>query len=544
MLSSLQVVDTGLSNGASAVGVCRADRFEPELETLLAHRSSGRSGPLHFTYEDPEVASDVARTFPWARSLVAVSIDYLPHARSPAPTGAVVGRFASSDHYRILDQPMTAIVELLVGAGGRAEVLVDDNRLLDRAVAIRSGIGWRGLSTMVLSPGRGPWTVLGTVVTDLELDESEPMKRGCGTCTACLPACPTSALDSSGLNATRCLSTWLQTGGSIPHWIRPHLGRRIYGCDDCLTSCPPGQPALRISSPLPNQLPFEELLRASDTELLTRFAWWYVPHRDPRIVRRNIVIAAGNSREVGVEEEILPYLDHRSGLLRGHSAWALATAAGERSAPYLVDRLELETDQTVRLELLLALQMVEDPQAHAEFLVHDEKARTGDPYPAGVSGKREPVTTAIRAIRNAGIDYEPFLFDYDRYPGAIGAAQALGIDPHLTVKTIVFEASDGQGVIALMNGDYEVSTKALARHLGVKTVKPATADRARRWTGYEFGGTSPFGTRETLRLVAHTEIPTIETIYLNAGSRGFLVAINPGDMIRVLEPAIVDLAVR
>jgi epoxyqueuosine reductase len=542
VVATEDLVAAGVSNGAAAVGVCPAVSFDYEMATLLAHRESGRSGPLHFTYQDPEVASDVRRTHPWARSLVSVAVDYLPRTRAPGAKGPLVARFATDNHYRLLESPMAAISSLLEAGGWRTAALVDDNRLLDRAPATRSGVGWRGRNTMVLTPGHGPWTLVGTVVTDADLAPSAPMRRDCGSCTACLPACPTGALDDEGLDARRCLSTWLQTGGSIPLWIRPLLGRRIYGCDDCLTACPPGFPAMDKNPRPTSDLRFDDLLTISDERLLERFSWWYVPHRDPRILRRNLLVAAGNSGEAEAEGWIEPYLTHRSALLRGHAAWGLARAAGGAAVGVLDDRSRAETEPNVVEEILIALEMVEWPHHHAERLRQDEASQMGR-YPAGMMSDREPATGAIRALRKAGIAYEPHLFDYDRYPGARGAAEAIGVDLHLTVKTIVFETSDGGGVIALMNGDREVSAKTLARHLDVKSVRPAGPDRARKWTGYEFGGTSPFGMRQQLPVYAHSEIAAMDRIYVNAGSRGFLVAMDPTELIRVLTPVVVDLAV-
>lgn len=156
---------------------------------------------------------------------------------------------------------------------------------------------------------------------------------------------------------------------------------------------------------------------------------------------------------------------------------------------------------------------------------------------------KEPVTPAIRQLRAESVDYKSFLFDYRRFPGAAGAADALGVDLHNTVKTIVLQTDDGDGVIVLMNGDQEVSTKKLARELGVKSTEPASQRDARRWTGYEFGGTSPFGTRQQLPILAHSDIPQMNETYINAGSRGFLVRIKTEELIRVLSPQIEDLAV-
>ena len=129
-------------------------------------------------------------------------------------------------------------------AGHRAAVLCDDSRLVDRAAAVRAGVGWWGKSTMVLAPGHGPWLLLGSVVTDASLPPDTPMARDCGTCAACLPACPTGALVAPGvLDARRCLAALAQSPGAIPREFRRAMGDRLYGCDDCLEACPPGQRA-------------------------------------------------------------------------------------------------------------------------------------------------------------------------------------------------------------------------------------------------------------------------------------------------------------
>ena len=202
--------------GAFGAGVGSADPFRQERVALDDARNNGRSGPLHFTYDEPAVATDIRRSFSWAKRIVTVSHAYVPGAASPAPSGALIARFASADRY----EPLRAITSSIAGHirdhGYRAESLIDDNRLVDRAAAVRSGIAWAGKSTMMLTPGPGPWILLGSVVTDAPLETTPPMVRSCGTCTACLPACPTGALDERGLDARRCLSTWLQSPGSLP----------------------------------------------------------------------------------------------------------------------------------------------------------------------------------------------------------------------------------------------------------------------------------------------------------------------------------------
>lgn len=347
--------------GAVAFGVTPAVAFDESRSTLLRHRASGMSGPLHFTYDEPEVATDVTLSFPWARSIVVVAHDYLEQSGGPAANGPTVGRFATRDQYEQVRRIAEGLTAALDGKGHKGEVLIDDNRLVDRVAAARAGLGWIGRSTMVLTPGHGPWLLLGSVVTDAELEPTEPMVRTCGTCADCIPACPTGALTTDGLDARLCISTWLQSPGSLPRWIRPLIERRIYGCDDCLTSCPPGLPALtRHENPPPEQS-FAELLVLGDDDLLDRFAWFYVPRRDPRFLRRNLLVAAGNSEEAEAILPILEHFTHRSSLVRGHAYWALARSLGAAAWTTLRRRYAFETVPDARQELEHALLMTREP---------------------------------------------------------------------------------------------------------------------------------------------------------------------------------------
>jgi epoxyqueuosine reductase len=373
MMLAEELSDLAYRNGAAGFGVTGAQVFSRERAALRTSRETDRSGPLRFTYDDPDVATDISLSFPWAKSLVVVSYDYLQQAETPADGGAVVGRFATTNHYAGVRRITGAIAEFLRACGHRAEMVSDDNRLVDRAAAVRAGVGWPGKSTMVLAPGHGPWMLLGTVVTDASIPVSRPMERDCGTCSACIPACPTEALGEEGLDARRCLSTWLQTPGSIPQWIRPLMGRRIYGCDDCLTACPPGRRALAAAGARPGEFPFADLLGLPDDVLLDRCSWWYVPRRQGRFIRRNVLVAAGNSREPEAREAVEAHTRHPSSMIRGHAYWAMARGFDGRRV--LRDALETETVPEARDELLLALLMTEHAGAHAMVLEADERSR-------------------------------------------------------------------------------------------------------------------------------------------------------------------------
>jgi epoxyqueuosine reductase len=320
---------------------------------MAQRRAGGFAADLAFTYRDPEAATDVRRSFPWAQRLVSVAYAYEPEAgRSVSrPGGVRIARFADGDRYLGLRAALAAIVDTLEAAGVRAVALADDSRLVDRAAAVRAGIGWWGRSTMVLVPGSGPWVLLGSVATDAPLEVDAPMARSCGTCTACIPACPTGAiLDDGVLDVRRCLAYHLQRPGLIPLDLRRAVGDRLYGCDDCLTSCPPGNRAMESANVVTGP-DIVEILGATDRGLLDRYGHFYLPARRPRILRRNALVAAGNDRSPSLEPVVIGHLGHPDWLLRSHAAWAVgrfATAIGHSA---IQRALAGESDQRVRIEL-------------------------------------------------------------------------------------------------------------------------------------------------------------------------------------------------
>ena len=154
-----------------------------------------------------------------------------------------------------------------------------------------------------------------------------------------------------------------------------------------------------------------------------------------------------------------------------------------------------------------------------------------------------PVTTAVRALREARVPFEPMLYPYEEHGGTAHAAASLAVPEHHVIKTLVFETDGRKPLIVLMHGDREVSTKQLARTIGVKQVHPCDTATAQRLTGYTVGGISPFGTRSRLPVYVERTILSLPRIYVNGGKRGFLVAIEPQDLIRVLAPTPADVAI-
>lgn len=154
-----------------------------------------------------------------------------------------------------------------------------------------------------------------------------------------------------------------------------------------------------------------------------------------------------------------------------------------------------------------------------------------------------PVTPAARFLRESNIPFTPHLYDYVEKGGARESARQLGVDEHAVVKTLVFETNEKRPLIVLMHGDREVSTKGLARLMGVKSVEPATPEKASKLTGYLVGGTSPFGTRSAMPVYVEKSILSLEKIYINGGKRGFLVEIDPKVILDVLPAEPVAVAI-
>ncbi len=344
--------------GFAAIGFAVASPMEGARRAIEQRKAAGLDAGMQFTYRSPSRSTDPKRALPGAVSLVVGAWPYGPFQRSggePSASGprgsdgsrpsrplATVARYAQHDHYDDLRAALGVLAATLRGRGWRTRVLVDDNALVDRAAAHRAGLGWFGKNCNILLPGRGSFVVLGSVVTDAPLPTSDPVPDGCGKCRRCHVACPTGALVGPGiLDARKCLAWLLQAPGSFPFEYREALGGRIYGCDDCQTSCPvnrraaqgvasPGTPAPNVAAATAGAgdisgVDLLELLSMTDAELLRRYGRWYIPARDPRYLRRNALVALGNVAVAGdpvVQAALLSYLEHPDPLLRAHAVWA------------------------------------------------------------------------------------------------------------------------------------------------------------------------------------------------------------------------------
>lgn len=343
-MTDLPQIVTAAGAGLDRLGWTTAEAF-PEVRTAIEQRKAdGMSARLGFTFATPEVSTDPSRSWPWAKSIVVGLRSYLPDAGSPGG-GARVARFAERNHYEPLREGMERVAEALQARGHRAEVVIDDSRLVDRAVAHRAGLAWWGKNTMLLTPGLGPWFLIGCVVTDATFEPGEPMRRDCGSCEACLPACPTGALVAPGiLDARRCLAAILQSRGEIPLEFREAVGDRLYGCDDCIDACPPGSRLLAAAVETRGSVDPIEVLTVGDQALLDRFGHFYLPGRDPRYLRRNALVVLGNT---GTEDDLLllaGYLMHPDTMLVSHALWAIEAIGGEVAQRILDQHAEAQSE--------------------------------------------------------------------------------------------------------------------------------------------------------------------------------------------------------
>ena len=156
---------------------------------------------------------------------------------------------------------------------------------------------------------------------------------------------------------------------------------------------------------------------------------------------------------------------------------------------------------------------------------------------------KHPVTMAIRALRAADVAFEPHLYAWQPHGGTTASSEALGVDEHVVIKTLIFEDDRKQPLCILMHGDREVSAKQLAREIGARSVAPCAPEVADRHSGYQVGGTSPFGLKRAMPIYMERTVTELPKLFINGGARGFLVSIDPKDAVRVLSPTLVDVAV-
>jgi epoxyqueuosine reductase len=336
--------------GLDVVGVARAEPYTETERHIRERRARGLFADMKFTMAQPETSCHPETLLPDAKSVVSAALCYYaPEPERGAGEGRLP-RYTWRDGYRELREKLDALGRAL---GGRYRVLVDANQHVDREAAVRSGVGFYGKNTMLITRRHGSWVVLGTLVTDVELEPTPPLalagsaagKAGaarpegaasggldCGDCTLCIDACPTDALDTPGtLDATRCLSYWTQAPAPVPEEYREHVGTQVYGCDICQDVCPWNRGVeKRRADEQPGEahVSLVDWLTLDADELRRRYDRLYVPRNDGRWLRRNALVAAGNTGDESVRDAVAAFADDEDELLREHARWALGRLPG------------------------------------------------------------------------------------------------------------------------------------------------------------------------------------------------------------------------
>jgi epoxyqueuosine reductase len=318
--------------GIDVVGAAPAEPYEETERHIRERRARGLFADMRFTMAHPEVSCHPELLLENARTVVSAALCYWVEGAGPGPGEGRLPRYAWTDHYALLRDRLDALGRRL---GGAYRVLVDANQHVDREGAVRAGVGFYGKNTMLITRTHGSWVVLGTLVTDVEIEHTPPLELDCGQCRLCVDACPTGALDEAGtLDATRCLSYWTQAPAPVPEAYRDDLGASVYGCDICQDVCPwnRGVEKRRGRLPLPaGAAPVVSLidwLRRDGAELREEVDRLYVPRNDPRWLRRNALLAVGNDDAPGQElvAAAASYLDCGDEVLEDAAAWAVARA--------------------------------------------------------------------------------------------------------------------------------------------------------------------------------------------------------------------------
>ncbi len=313
--------------GLDVVGAAPAEPYEETERHIRERRARGLFADMRFTMAQPELSCHPERLLPGARTVVSAALCYYGDAEPPGPGEGRLPRYTWSDCYSELRGKLDELGRRL---GGEFRVLVDANQHVDREAAARAGVGFYGKNTLLITRRYGSWVVLGTLVTEAELEPTPPLALDCGSCRLCVDACPTGALDEPGtLDATRCLSYWTQAPAPIPVEYRGELGDQVYGCDICQDVCPwnRGVEKRRAGEGPPAEaeptVSLVDWLAADAGELRDRYRRLYVPRNDGRYLQRNALVALGNVG--GPEHRPLAeaYADDPDPLLSEHAVWAL-----------------------------------------------------------------------------------------------------------------------------------------------------------------------------------------------------------------------------
>jgi epoxyqueuosine reductase len=351
------------------VGITRPDSIPQAAERLQQFLAEGAHGDMDWLASTAERRGDPRAIWPEARSVIMLGMNYGPDHDPLAilqqhSHGAISVYAQGDDYHEIIKPRLKSLARWLVAqAGGDVKVFVDTAAVMEKPLAEVAGLGWQGKHTNLVSRQHGSWLFLGAIFTTLDLPADAGDTDHCGTCRKCLDICPTAAFPAPyRLDARRCISyLTIEHKGPIARELRPLMGNRIYGCDDCLAVCPwnkyaqAGREAKLAARETLTAPALADLARLDDAAFRKLFAKSPVKRTGRDRFLRNVLIAIGNSGDAALAADAERLLADASPLVRGAAVWALGRLDAARLASLAPARSPLEADVGVRDEWTAAL---------------------------------------------------------------------------------------------------------------------------------------------------------------------------------------------
>jgi epoxyqueuosine reductase len=324
--------------GFDCIGVTAPDAIPEAARHFREFLETGAHGDMDWLAQNPERRADPRGLWPNVRSLIMLGVNYGPDEDPLAileeRTRGAISVYAQGDDYHdVIKKRLKALARWLVAtAPSDVKVFVDTAAVMEKPLAAKAGIGWQGKHTNMVSRDFGSWLFLGAIFTTLDLPIDDASKDSCGSCRACLDACPTAAFpEPYRLDARRCISyLTIEHKGPIPRELRPLMGNRVYGCDDCLAVCPwnkfaeQGREAKLAARDVLRAPTLAELSRLDDMQFRALFSKTSIKRTGRDRFIRNVLNAIGNSGDVALAPEAERLLDDASPLVRGSAVWALS----------------------------------------------------------------------------------------------------------------------------------------------------------------------------------------------------------------------------
>ena len=358
-----------IANKAYAVGFSKVGFTDARLEREEAHLNEwlrrGYHGEMGWMERAPERRTDGARVLPEARTLVCCALNYYQGPPTDEPLAGVISSYArGTDYHDVLQEKLEQLASFIEETCHvPTKLYVDTGPVLEKSYAAAAGLGWLGKHSNLLSQDGSSWFFLGEILVPLELPLDSEARDHCGTCKRCIDACPTDAIvEPYVVDSRLCISyLTIELRGFIPRKLRPLIGNRIYGCDDCQDVCPwnrfakkSEESAFFAREPLASMDLIEMMSMSREAFLDATRKSAIRRARYPGFLR-NVAVALGNSGDPKAIAPLVDALAHEEPLVRGHAAWALAHLGDPRTQSNLETRLAVEEDEAVSEEIRWAL---------------------------------------------------------------------------------------------------------------------------------------------------------------------------------------------